>query len=514
MIKNRVIAVRIRKGDLLFHVHGEQAGAEGVWLAEGQVQGLYDAPVKTTWKTGAFQVGSRYKGKKREHRDLILGFHIADTATTYEFNESQFRQAFQYELDPWDPDHSPTTIEVVTELSGTRKLDVLMFENPEFEASQDPIMQQYGNLIMKLRAGNPDWYSDDYTYTFSSTSLQASGYLMVQNPTDQVAHQKLVLTRANWVVPDCQWVGPPAARTPGGEHADRVLADLNLTGINGGAILDWDRSQLAFRDTNNTNLQAQIGQRFLVYPIPPQTPPTPLPISYTSAFPGGAAAQLIIPQRWSRPWGMELIREVNYQTPLGTTRFMIPGEWSYEIPPGATHLDVLMLGGGGGGGASGVLATAGGSGANWVTTTLVRGQNLAAETTHLFGQVGAGGKGGQKEFNILPGLDGTPSTCSAVGMDTIVAAGGKGSGNAPHNYGDGVPSVLFNGIRYPGAASQTKLGATGNPAGGAGAAGFPFTSGGDGARGQVWIRAYQLSTQEAAEFVPDESPTVIDEGST
>ena len=40
----------VRKGDTVIHVHGDKAGQEGVWLAHGQVQGIYDAPVRTTWK--------------------------------------------------------------------------------------------------------------------------------------------------------------------------------------------------------------------------------------------------------------------------------------------------------------------------------------------------------------------------------------------------------------------------------------------------------------------------------
>src|SRR5687767_1913763 len=51
------------------------AGAQGIWNAAGQVKGLWDAPIKTTWKTGAFQDGSTQKAKKWLHRDLEMGFH-------------------------------------------------------------------------------------------------------------------------------------------------------------------------------------------------------------------------------------------------------------------------------------------------------------------------------------------------------------------------------------------------------------------------------------------------------
>lgn len=491
-----IVAIRIRRGDMVFHVHGERAGAEGFTLAERQVQGIYDAPVKTTWKGGANQVGSRYKGKRRPARMMMLGFHGKETANSWEFNDSAFRQAFQEELDPWDPLRTPTNLEVVTELSGTRKLDIFLFEEPQFTPDVDPLMQQYGNIVMNLIAGQPDWYEDDYQDTFTSTATSASGSIMVENPTDRIAYQRFVLTRAIWSLPDPQWVGAPAERMPGGAQAARMVEGINIRDVNGGAIVDWDKSQLPFRDANNTNLQGQIGQRFLVFPIPPHTPPTPLPISYTDAPEGGAMARLVIPRRWSRPWGMELQTSVSYQPPLGMARFMTPGTWSYEIPPDATHLDVIMLGGGGGGDASGLVIEEGGSAAAWQSVTLVRGENLPASATMLYGQVGAGGKGGQKDtWAIGPGLDGGPSTCSATGMADIVAAGGRGGGHGGHPSGDDVSGPLdFNGVRYTGGKTQTILGAAGNAPGGGGAAGLGFSSGGDGARGQVWIRAYRESS--------------------
>ena len=88
-------SIRIRRGNALFNVHGLDAGREGVWLAKGQVEGIYDAPIKSTWKTGAFQVGSTQKAIKRLHRDMELGFHISDSVNdSFEFNESLFRQIF------------------------------------------------------------------------------------------------------------------------------------------------------------------------------------------------------------------------------------------------------------------------------------------------------------------------------------------------------------------------------------------------------------------------------------
>lgn len=495
MTNTQIVGVRIRRGDEVFHVHGDQAGAEGVWLGQGQVQGIYDSPVKTTYKSGAFQVGSKYKGKQRGHRDLLLGFHVIDTTNSYEFNESAFRQIFQYELDPWDVTHTPTTIEVETTLSGTRCLDVLMYEQPEFNADSDPLQSQYGNLIMKLRAAQPDWYEPDYTATFSSSEGSASGTIVVSNPCDLPAYPRYVVTQATWQLPDPQWVGVPAARTPGGADETRILSPMTVPSTSGaGAIVEWDRSELTFRDANNTNLMGQIGGNlFPIYCIPPQTPPTPLTIAYTSAPSGGAMAQVEIPRRWSRPWGMELQSDISYDPPLGTRTFAFPGTWSYEIPPDCTHLDVVILGGGGGGSSSGLTTQTGGGAASWTTATLVRGDSIPADTTLLTGVVGAGGKGGKKQtFGIASGFNGEDSICRGDGLTDIVGSGGAGSGHTGDSSGGGVsgPVLTYNGFTYTGGSTQTHYGQPGLAPGGGGAAGKVWTSGADGARGQVWIRAY------------------------
>lgn len=283
-----ITAIRIVKGGTVFHVHGEDAGAEGVWLAKGQVEGLYDAPVKTTWKTGAFQVGSSQRGRKFLHRDMTLGFHIKETVTSWEFNDSQFRRIFDYEEDPWDDNYQPTTIEVETTLSGVRKIDVLMSEPPDFDTDLDPQMQQHGNVIFKLRSGQPMWYQDDYT-SRSNTSVA------VQNPTDQIAFHKWELPVGTLVLPDREWQGAPGARTPVGTRTVTVPVPSG----SGGAVVDLDRSELMFRDANNTNILAQLAGKFFEYPIPPYTPPTNLAVS-------GGSVLVRIPVRWSRPWGLEL----------------------------------------------------------------------------------------------------------------------------------------------------------------------------------------------------------------
>lgn len=495
-----VTAVRFVKGDTVFHVHGDNAGAEGVWLAKGQVAGIYDSPVKTTYKTGAFQVGSTAKARKFLHRDLNLGFHIIDTSNLYELNESRFRQIFDYQEDFWDTDPQPTTIEIETMLSGVRKLDVLMYEQPEFEADLDPTMQtqQYGNLILKLRAAQPHWYEDDAVSEFTDTATSGSGFVMVSNPcdVDTGMFQKFVLTRGTWTIPDYEWTGPKGQRVPGGSNAERTLSGIVVSEVNGGCTVDWDRGQLMWRDANDSNIAGQMAGKFVNYQIPPYTSEYPLTVSYTDAPAGGAMARLVMPRRWSRPWGMELEADV---VKSATARYSTPGTYSFTIPDWCDMLDIILLGGGGGGDGGKFEfqdTTNGGASGDWVTATLTRGTDIPWDSLTITGVIGAGGDGGAAIFwgGDNSGGNGSATTATAVDMTTLSAAGGAGGGNDSDN-GEGAGTQTFNTKTYRGGSEMTPQfwGGVINGAtpGGGGVAGQWLQSGGSGAGGAVWIRAYE-----------------------
>lgn len=292
-----------------FVTHGEGGGAEGIWNAQGQCRGIYDAPVKTTWKTGAFQEGSSQKAKKVLHRDLELGFHCVETRVpprSAEDNESEFRKIFDYEVDEWDDEPEPTTLHLETDRSGERRLDVLLSESPIFDPDQDPIEQQYINLLLKLRAGQPMWYEDDVITSFSSGASAASGFIEVENPTDQPMRHKWILTRATWTLPDFSWKGGKYRRRPGGTSKDRTIQMFPITDVMGGVVVSLDTiNDLMVRDLGYTNCLPLLGGKFFQFVVPPYTPKQFLPLSYVDAPAGGAMAQLVQPRRWSRPWGME-----------------------------------------------------------------------------------------------------------------------------------------------------------------------------------------------------------------
>lgn len=507
-----ITAIRIRRGEHVFHVHGDKAGQEGVWLAKGQVQGLYEVPVKTTYKTGAFQVGSTQKAVKWKHRDMQLGFHLTETvANTYEWNESAFRQIFGYEDDPYATTVTPTTIEVVTDLSGLRKLDVLMYEEPEFAPAVDPIKQQHGQLILKLRAAQPMWYEDDLTSTFDGgTATSAVGTVLLENPTDQVMYHKWVLTSAKtsgdiyWKLPDFSWTGDPGEREPGGDDEERYIQHIEVTAANDGCTIDLDRSQLMYRDAADTNMLGQQGaQKIFTHPIPPWTPSTYLPVSYHSGT-GGGTAQLIMPRRWSKPWGLEPVTVIDTSSPKDLTwRIHTVGTFQYQIPHWCERLDIVCVGGGGGGeGGALLLNGSGGDAAGWGYATVIRGVDIPWDTYIIAGTVGRGGYGGHgvdwtPTLGDLVGVDGgagQSSWAEASGMATVSSAGGAGGKLQPNTWGLGLDDLELNGKTYPGCGTELIAGNVGNHPGGGGAGGWVLIgAGGDGGNGQIWIRAYGWS---------------------
>jgi len=166
----------------------------------------------------------------------------------------------------------------------------------------------------------------------------------------------------------------------------------------------------------------------------------------------------------------------------------VVGTFTYNIPWWANYLDLIALGGGGGGKGLGLVGVWGNGGraGGWGLVTLQRGNQIPWTTTTLSVTVGGGGSGGSSSG----GNGGDGGGSSVVGY--VGGAGGAGStttgldanGNSPGNQ-------TWNGVQYNGGGSVGALTNGDPPGGGGGGSTVTLTAGRPGARGQVWIRAYQ-----------------------
>ncbi len=289
-------------------VHGDDRGTQGVYLSEGGVDAIYDSPEKQTWKQGARQQKAKQKSRKSLARDMDLQFTCVEThGRTAEQNESLLIQAVGFELDKWDDDAKYAKLAVSTDLSGTRVLDVLQYEKPQLEPKIDPIAQQILKPILKLRSGDPDWYSKP---DVSKAVFTSAGWAEVEvsNPTNREMMLKWVVTGGTVTLPDFSWRGAPGNRRPGGDDAARMVPCPKLLPADNGMTVDLDPDELMARSGNNTNILARFAGRFFQYKIPPYTQKQAIPVYATDIPSGGSVTvELIQPRRFSRPWGQEWI---------------------------------------------------------------------------------------------------------------------------------------------------------------------------------------------------------------
>lgn len=292
-------------------VHGEGAGIQGVMLKEKQVEGLYDAPVKTEYKSTVRGRGGQVRNVRYLIREVSLGFMVAGEryGMPAPFAEiySAFRKGFDYELDEWDDDAKKARCTWTTEMSGARWLDLLLADTIDFRPDRDPLVDDYGNPILPLKAEQPFWESRQKVTSWSTAATAGSGFIEVSNPTPIPMFHKFVFTRGNWSLPDVSWRGRRYHRAPAGEYHDRMIELPPVTVLQQGGTVDLDPNQLMVRDAGNTNYLGQMptpGQ-FFMHKIPPYTPKTLLPVAVTGAPAGGAMVQCLQPRLWSNAWGGE-----------------------------------------------------------------------------------------------------------------------------------------------------------------------------------------------------------------
>ncbi|WP_282778320.1 MULTISPECIES: phage tail protein [unclassified Nocardia] len=290
-----------------FTVAGTGAGDRGVHLASEndgtEFAGLYDAPVTTIWNSTAFQLGATYGGIREDKYDFTLAFHVTETAANpWRYNDSALRKAFSYEK------RSKLWVQVD---DSRRWLDVQLVSNPRLKVGFDPNGQQYGLVLLPLAAAYPRWLEVEATDEFvaatdttdGSTEL---GSVVVSNPTDTEIWLKWMIQGSSgirWTLPDFSFGDDRFDRADA--DADRMIAMPELLD---GEHVRVDTDEMGLEGQVNSSLDTAVYQRMngkmFLYPIPPYTPDTELPVVVSGA-PAGAGVQVRCPRPWTRPWGLE-----------------------------------------------------------------------------------------------------------------------------------------------------------------------------------------------------------------
>ncbi|WP_139179915.1 hypothetical protein [Gordonia westfalica] len=288
-------------------VHGIERHA-GLTLSEGGVEGLIDSPVETQWVEDT-EMGVVFGGVRYLPRDMTLGFYVSDALsdeTEIGRLESDFRMDFAAQPDEWDANFQHTQVEVGSDLSGERRLTMQLREAPELKTQRDPYTQQFYDITYELRAPMPLWDSGKEVTVFEGSGTSGSGTILVSNPTDTPLRQTWVLTRGKWTLPDPSWRGKRGQRAPSGPYAARTVALPEITSSDQGVRITRERRKLHAMTFTGSNFLGRMNGQWIIHDIPPYTPPTLLPISYTNAPAGGARAELHQPRLWTRPVGLEM----------------------------------------------------------------------------------------------------------------------------------------------------------------------------------------------------------------
>lgn len=268
-----------------FVVSGPGMGEQGVELARDP-EGLFDeAPFTTVWQQSAFQEGATPIMSNPDPIDLVLGFHIyADESRGMNWDgvESAFFGCFH--------PTRPATIVVTTD-SGSRSLEVVKLEKTRQDSKIDPRINGYSVMEVTLRAPYPYWRGLTHTSTFSASTAAASGTVTVFNPTDAYMWLSWAATApAKWTIPDRDWEGSI--------HANRAITTPTLR-AGQDLTIDTYPTRETYTAANGSNIAGRFGGVDFLYPIPPHTPRTDLPVSYVS---GSTGRDNIIQARMVEDW--------------------------------------------------------------------------------------------------------------------------------------------------------------------------------------------------------------------
>lgn len=274
-------------------IHGPGAGAEGIVLDEDP-DGYWETPTTTIWTEGSRQEGGTYNGFRHNMQDVILPVHISSTEDM-SWQQVKSRWSAMWEFDR-------ITYLVATSSSGIRRLGLQKVETPKFAPKNDPGRNQYGHMVMTLRAGWPFWVEKDEVDVFQSKAGELNGHVTLLNPTNRPMHLKWVIDAPQGgqvTLPDFSWITDP-------EHEDyewrgRVI-DVPTLVPGENLVIRTYPDEETYESNINPLFWARANSKEFEFAVPPHTLPVDVPIECTMPNMTVAVYQ---PRHWTMVMGGE-----------------------------------------------------------------------------------------------------------------------------------------------------------------------------------------------------------------
>lgn len=297
---------------LRWDLSGDGMGAQGVELGR-KPRGLYAASGKSIWNSGAFQEGATFEGLRWEPRDMVF------TAQIYGTDGRDWEDVYALWMASWSFEE-PGVLEYEAPGGRTHRIPVQLYEVPDFEPDFDPRLNAYGEMVMTVRSARPWWESDTEYAMWRFDGKDFTGEVTVWNPTDRPLRLGWALKGpARWILPDIELGGP---------DTDRMVR-MPFQRIGWDVTVDTNADARQVHCNQKPNYWALMGGQFFMHEIPPNTPPTTLPV-YIDPLP-------VLPFHLPVEWSIKLAEFVTEQiaklpdTTIFETTPETLGQWVEEF---------------------------------------------------------------------------------------------------------------------------------------------------------------------------------------
>ena len=276
-------------------ISGPGFGAQGVIL-KPKVSQLIDTPVKTLFVPGPF--GEEFAGKRVQRREMVFTVQIGGE----EIDPDQWAEIDAAWRWAWDYEQESTmTVTVLDELNevvSSRYIKLRLLEEPKSYGDRDPFIYGDDEVVMTVTATFPYWRGSDQVFEWSTGSASGSTTFAVENDGDVPVWPRWNLSAPGaWVLPDRSWGNDMYSRAV--EDASRTV-EIPALPAGAHASVDSDPRVQTIICVNQYPAQHHWKGKDLLYPIMPGASGN-VPVSVSGAT-GGAAAQLVVPRWYSRPW--------------------------------------------------------------------------------------------------------------------------------------------------------------------------------------------------------------------